>query len=161
MKVEKEKELYQIVTTRFGELTLVATEQAVTQVLFGSIVLKHAHSGTNKVLRQAAKEIEEYMAWERRVFSVPLAYEGTAFQNKVWTSLRDIPYGVTCSYKELAESIGDPKASRAVGNANNKNPLPIFIPCHRVIGSDGSLVGYAGGIEIKQKLLKLERNYTI
>jgi O-6-methylguanine DNA methyltransferase len=161
MKVDKEKEFYQIVTTRFGKLTIVATEQAVTQVLFGSRLLKHAHSGTNKVLMQAAKEIEEYMAWERRFFSVPIAYDGTAFQNKVWTSLRDIPYGVTYSYKEFAESIGDPKASRAVGNANNKNPLPILIPCHRVIGWDGSLVGYAGGIEMKRKLLKLEENYTI
>jgi len=161
MKVDKEKEFYQIVTTRFGKLTIVATEQVVTQVLFGSRLLKHAHSGTNKVLMQAAKEIEEYMAWERRFFSVPIAYDGTVFQNKVWTSLRDIPYGVTYSYKEFAESIGDPKASRAVGNANNKNPLPILIPCHRVIGWDGSLVGYAGGIEMKRKLLKLEENYTI
>jgi len=160
MKVEKEMELYQIITTRFGALTIVATEQAVTQVLFGSRLLE-MHSGTNKVLMQAAKEIEEYMSWERRVFSVPIAYHGTVFQDKVWTALRDIPYGVTCTYKELAASICNPKASRAVGNANNKNPLPILIPCHRVIGSDGSLVGYAGGIELKQKLLKLEENYTI
>ncbi|MCH5265858.1 MAG: methylated-DNA--[protein]-cysteine S-methyltransferase [Lachnospiraceae bacterium] len=109
------------------------------------------------LLRQACQELEEYFAGKRKVFSVPLSVHGTEFQERVWKELQKIPYGTTCSYGQLAAAIGKPKACRAVGMANNRNPLPIFIPCHRVIGSNGKLVGYGGGLDIKEKLLKLEQ----
>ena len=109
------------------------------------------------LLRQAAAELTNYFAGQLREFTVPLAPKGTPFQQKVWAALRAIPYGETRSYKELAIAIGNEKACRAVGMANNRNPLPIFIPCHRVVGSDGKLVGYAGGLDVKTFLLELEK----
>ena len=102
-------------------------------------------------------ELEEYFNGRRSEFSVKVDLaKGTEFQKKVWNALRDIPYGETVSYKEIAEKIGNPKAVRAVGGANNKNPIPIIIPCHRVIGKDGSLTGYGGGLSKKECLLNLE-----
>lgn len=108
------------------------------------------------VLRQTREELAEYFAGTRRAFTVPLAPCGTAFQRKVWAALQDIPYGETRSYKQIAEAVGQPKAFRAVGMANNRNPIAILIPCHRVIGSNGALVGYGGGLDIKTRLLRLE-----
>ena len=108
------------------------------------------------VLTQAARELDEYFAGKRQNFDVPLNPTGTPFQRKVWAELQKIPYGTTISYGELARRIGQPKASRAVGMANHRNPLAIFIPCHRVIGADGSLTGYGGGLEVKRFLLDLE-----
>ncbi len=102
-------------------------------------------------------QLEEYFAGARRSFDLPLAPEGTAFQRTVWQALTRIPYGETASYGEIARRIGSPQASRAVGLANGSNPLPIVVPCHRVIGADGSLTGFGGGLEIKRKLLALER----
>lgn len=104
------------------------------------------------------KQVQEYLAGERRSFDIKYELEGTDFQKKVWNALTQIPYGETRSYKEVAEMIGNSKASRAVGMANNRNPLMMIIPCHRVIGADGSLTGYAGGLEMKHYLLELERN---
>jgi methylated-DNA-[protein]-cysteine S-methyltransferase len=103
------------------------------------------------------QELRAYFAGELESFGQPLAPEGTAFQLKVWNKLCDIPYGETISYQELATRIGNPQASRAVGLANGSNPIPIVIPCHRVIGSNGQLTGYGGGLAIKQKLLTLEQ----
>lgn len=103
------------------------------------------------------KELDEYFSGKRKYFDLPLSYTGTSFQKKVWESLKKIPYGETKTYKEIALEIEKPKSYRAVGLANNKNPLPIFLPCHRVIGTNGKLVGYAGGLELKKKLLKLEK----
>lgn len=108
------------------------------------------------VLAQARSELERYFNGERFTFSVPLAAEGTEFQRRVWQALTEIPYGETRSYGQLAALINAPSAVRAVGAANGRNPLPIIVPCHRVIGSDGSLTGFAGGIEIKRTLLALE-----
>lgn len=102
-------------------------------------------------------QLAEYFAGTRTQFDLPLAPEGTPFQQRVWKALLDIPYGETISYGELAERIGKRSASRAVGLANGSNPLPIVIPCHRVIGSNGKLTGYGGGLPIKQQLLALER----
>lgn len=113
------------------------------------------------LLLQAVKELNEYFSGCRQIFTLPLAPQGTPFQHSVWQALQKIPYGNTCSYGEIAASIGNPKASRAVGMANNKNPLPILIPCHRVIGADKSLVGYGGGLDIKRKLLALEQGETL
>ena len=109
------------------------------------------------LLRQAAAELTAYFAGQLRQFTVPLAPKGTPFQQKVWAALREIPYGETRSYKEIAAMVGNEKACRAVGMANNRNPLPIFIPCHRVVGANGKLVGYAGGLDVKTFLLELEK----
>jgi len=106
--------------------------------------------------KKAAKQLDEYFNGKRKVFDLPLALDGTDFQIKVWNALQTIRYGKTISYGQLAAMTGNPKASRAVGMANNRNPIPIIVPCHRVIGSNGSLTGYAGGLELKQKLLELE-----
>ena len=102
-------------------------------------------------------QLEEYFAGQRYSFQLDLNFQGTAFQKKVWRQLANIPYGETITYKELAIKVGGPNYARAVGGANNKNPLPIVIPCHRVIGSNGKLTGYAGGLDIKEQLLKLEK----
>jgi methylated-DNA-[protein]-cysteine S-methyltransferase len=102
-------------------------------------------------------QLTEYFAGRRQRFELPLAPEGTPFQQRVWRELQDVPYGVTISYGELAARIGQPTASRAVGLANGSNPLPIVIPCHRVIGANGKLTGYGGGLPIKEQLLALER----
>ncbi len=106
--------------------------------------------------RQALLQLEEYFTGRRRTFDLPLAPRCTTFQRKVLEALQAIPYGQTRSYKEVAAAIGQPKAVRAVGAANARNPVPIIIPCHRVIGSDGSLTGFGGGLEVKQTLLRLE-----
>jgi methylated-DNA-[protein]-cysteine S-methyltransferase len=108
-------------------------------------------------LEPAIRQLRAYFAGELEVFELPLAPLGTPFQQNVWRRLSDIPYGETISYGELARRIGNPKASRAVGLANGSNPIPIIIPCHRVIGSNGKLTGYGGGLPIKEKLLALER----
>ena len=109
-----------------------------------------------KLLVKAKNELEEYFDGKRKEFDLPLKQEGTEFQKKVWNALSKIPHGETRTYKEIAKMIGNEKASRAVGMANNKNNIPIIIPCHRVIGSNGKLVGYALGLDIKQYLLDLE-----
>lgn len=113
--------------------------------------------GNAPVLEQAKKELTEYFAGTRKTFSVPLNPRGTDFQRAVWAALREIPYGETRSYGQIAAQVGNPKAGRAVGMANNRNPIAIIVPCHRVIGADGSLTGYAGGLNVKQELLALER----
>ena len=110
----------------------------------------------DSLLEKAAKELKEYFQGKRREFDLPLSVKGTAFQMKVWRALQEIPYGETRSYGEIAEAIGKPKAARAVGMANNRNPVSIIIPCHRVIGADGKLVGYGGGLDAKEYLLELE-----
>jgi methylated-DNA-[protein]-cysteine S-methyltransferase len=107
--------------------------------------------------RAVVRQINEYFAGARRTFDLELAMPGTDFQRAVWSALRSIPYGVTVSYAELARRLGRPRAVRAVGSANGANPLPIVVPCHRVIGSDGSLTGFGGGLEAKRRLLELER----
>lgn len=112
--------------------------------------------GESPVITLAAKELTEYFARQRTTFDVPLLLAGTDFQTRVWNQLLTIPYGQTLSYGELALQMGCPKAVRAVANANGANVLSLFIPCHRVVGSDGSLTGYAGGLEAKKLLLALE-----
>lgn len=106
-------------------------------------------------------EVMEYLNGERKTFDIKYEINGTEFQKKVWKELVKIPYGETRTYKEMAVAVGNPKASRAVGMANNKNPIAIIVPCHRVIGSDGKLVGYAGGLDMKSTLLTLEKKYNL
>ncbi|MFA7745053.1 methylated-DNA--[protein]-cysteine S-methyltransferase [Salinicoccus roseus] len=110
------------------------------------------------VIRQCVRELEEYFAGSRRDFEVPISldHEGTSFQRRVWNRLRDIPYGQTISYKALAADCGGPNHSRAVANANGRNPISIIVPCHRVIASDGTLGGYTGGVGKKRRLLEIE-----
>ena len=109
------------------------------------------------LLRETKKQLQEYFDGKRRSFDLPLRSNGTAFQQKVWQALQQIPYGETRSYKELADMIGNPRACRAVGRANNKNSILILIPCHRILGADGSLTGFAIGLSAKKYLLELER----
>ena len=113
-----------------------------------------------ELIYKTSKQIKEYFNGERKNFDIPLSFYGTTFQNKVWNALQLIPYGETKTYKEIATIINSHKACRAVGMANNKNPICIIIPCHRVIGHDNSLVGYAAGIHIKKYLIDLEKNNT-
>ena len=137
-----------------GPLTLLGTEEALTRIIFADTWWDA--EGPVPVLEQAANELEEYFAGKRQTFTLPLDPEGTAFQRQVWEELRKIPYGQTASYGEIAARIGKPGAAVAVGQANSKNPIPIIIPCHRIIGTNGKLVGYTGGIHIKKALLAVE-----
>jgi methylated-DNA-[protein]-cysteine S-methyltransferase len=146
--------------TDIGEIAIAEENNTITHLYFhrGNIP-KNAGIHETEILKEAGKQLQEYMAGERKEFTLPLAPAGTEFMIRVWKSLCLIPYGETRSYKEIAESIGNKKASRAVGLANNRNPIPIFIPCHRVIGANGKLVGYEGGLHIKSFLLKLEMEH--
>ena len=143
--------------TEIGKLGIVENGTAITHIYFGGVIPEDINIIETLLLKKANKELQEYFTGERKTFSLPLEPQGTEFQQKVWKSLQEIPYGKTCSYKNIAENIGNIKASRAVGMANNKNPIPILIPCHRVIGANGKLVGYAGGLELKEKLLRTEK----
>lgn len=153
------------VATPIGRLTLLATDFALVAVRFEAhhplLVLHRApatevKSKDHAVLAQAERELLEHFEGERTSFGVPLAPRGTPFQERVWRELLAIPYGETRSYGQLAVAIDKPTASRAVGAANGRNPLAIFVPCHRVIGASGSLTGFAGGHEAKRFLLDLE-----
>jgi methylated-DNA-[protein]-cysteine S-methyltransferase len=149
------------IQTSLGLLTLVADDRAIV-ALFPSARAPARFAGArpasrHSVLQAAARELAEYFAGRRREFDVPVAGEGTEFQRKVWDALRRIPFGRTRSYSELAAEIGAPAACRAVGAANGRNPVPILVPCHRVIGKDGSLTGFALGLEFKRALLEIER----
>ena len=108
------------------------------------------------ILQETVKQLNEYFQGQRQIFDLPLDFEGTEFQHKVWQALLTIPFGETRSYKQIAEQIGNVKAVRAVGAANGKNPISIITPCHRVVGANGKLVGFAGGLENKDILLKIE-----
>lgn len=147
--------------TPVGPLTVTASEKAVTAICFGTQVPEGSIPCTGAeatpLLRKAAEEIGDYFAGSRRRFTLPLAPEGTPFQQKVWEALRTIPYGETRTYKQIAIQIGHNQSFRAVGMANNRNPIVIVVPCHRVIGYDGKLTGYAGGLDIKERLLELEK----
>lgn len=146
------------VPSPFGLLRLVGDEAGLTHLLFGGQPApENAPAGETALFRLAAQELTEYFAGRRRTFTVPLSPEGTPFQLAVWAALRTIPYGQTASYRDIGAKIGKPAAARAVGQANGKNPLPVFIPCHRVIAADGALGGYSLGTDIKRQLLALEQ----
>lgn len=144
-------------TSKIGPLYLVASDKGL-QGIFWKPQLKFLQDiSENKFIKKAVIEIEEYLDGSRKNFTTTLDIQGTEFQKRVWLELTRIPFGETRSYKEIAIKLNDSNASRAVGTANGKNPLSLIIPCHRVISSDGSLGGYAGGLDIKTKLLALER----
>ncbi|TCL45143.1 methylated-DNA--[protein]-cysteine S-methyltransferase [Harryflintia acetispora] len=142
--------------TELGELTLAENGEALTRLSFGGGLPQGAAREETPLLQKAHGQLTEYLAGERRRFELPLAPEGTPFEQAVWAQLLKIPYGETCTYGGIAARLGKPGASRAVGMANHRNPIGIIIPCHRVIGKDGSLTGYAGGLGIKERLLILE-----
>ena len=145
------------VETKIGCIGIVEEDQSLTHLLFND---KKSPGDTvekwTPLLQNVAKQLKEYLAGRRREFDIPLKLSGTDFQLSVWNALLTIPYGETRSYREIAEQVGSPKAYRAVGMANHWNPIAIIVPCHRVIGADGSLTGFGGGLELKRQLLELE-----
>lgn len=147
--------------TPVGPLSVTATKTAVTEVRFGTQIPRDSipctGTDTPVLLHQAARELREYFSGTRRAFTLPLAPAGTEFQKKVWKALQTIPYGQTRTYKQIAIQIGHNQSFRAVGMANNRNPIVVIVPCHRVVGYDGTLTGYAGGLDIKERLLTLEK----
>jgi methylated-DNA-[protein]-cysteine S-methyltransferase len=149
---------YQLIETPIGTLQICSDGAAVTELNFAGHYPAKASPTDEKdaILSLAAKQLSEYFAGKRTAFDLPLAPQGTVFQQAVWKTLAAIPYGELRSYSDIARQIGKPKAVRAVGAANGKNPLPIIVPCHRVIGRDGSLTGFSGGIEMKSRLLQME-----
>ena len=152
---------YAHLDTPVGLLLLRADEDGLREITFlkpgGRLFPKSDWQEDPAMFREPIRELRAYFAGELEEFDIRLAPEGTEFQQRVWTELIKIPYGQTVSYGELAQRIGNPKASRAVGLANGSNPIPIVIPCHRVIGSNGKLTGYGGGLPVKEKLLALEK----
>ena len=142
--------------TRLGTLKICADEQGITAILF--VTHTEQHTIPNHHTQQAATQLIEYLAGTRTRFDLSLNPVGTVFQQQVWKQLLTIPYGQTCSYADIAKKINNPKAVRAVGAANGRNPITIIVPCHRVIGSNGKLTGYAWGTEIKAELLTLEHS---
>ncbi|MDN3653207.1 methylated-DNA--[protein]-cysteine S-methyltransferase [Thalassotalea ponticola] len=163
---------YQSMNSPMGDIMVVANDHGITEVAFqqgavpvivptessDTIVLANQHSGRRVPdhLARAITQLDQYFSGRRTTFDLPLAQQGTDFQQRVWQALTDIPYASTCSYGELAQQLGKPKAMRAVGSANGKNKIAIIVPCHRVIGKNNKLTGYAGGLALKAQLLSLE-----
>ena len=146
------------IPTPIGPLGLIAEDEYLVEILFAGLS-PGTEESDSPVLRLAEEQLSEYFAGTRRDFSIPLKFKGTNFQRAVWMELQKIPYGKTKSYADVATAVGNPKAVRAVGGANHANRLPIVIPCHRVIGKNGKLVGFGGGLPTKTFLLEWERNH--
>jgi methylated-DNA-[protein]-cysteine S-methyltransferase len=148
-------------TSPIGQLYLTASEKGLTSIHFQKPnkiqkISPHSKNKIHQILNKAQKQLNEYFNGKRFQFNLPLDLQGTSFQLKVWKELKNIPFGQTCSYLDLAIKINNPRATRAVGGANGKNPLCIIIPCHRVINHNGKIGGYSGGLDIKKKLLHFE-----
>lgn len=139
-----------------GPLTICQKEEAISRLLFGRVAVPGFNERETPLLSSARSQLSEYFSGQRKSFDLPLRPEGTPFQQRVWQALLTIPYGETRSYAYIGELAGSPRGFRAVGMANHNNPIPIIIPCHRVIGKNGGLTGYAGGLHIKVRLLDLE-----
>lgn len=145
--------------TDIGKIGIEEKDGFIVKVHFGSNAsFKDEDIKETAVINKAYIELNNYLKGDIKEFTIPLKVDGTEFMKEVWNGLLKIPYGETLSYKELGEKIGRPKAARAIGLACNKNPIPIFIPCHRIVGSNGDLTGYLGGLNIKKKLLEIEKN---
>ena len=140
-----------------GEIVIIEDKGKIVEIdIAKNNKLDNIEEKDTELLLQTEKQLKEYFEGKRFDFEIPLNPIGTEFMQSVWKALEQIPYGETRTYKEIADAVGNPKASRAVGMANHRNPIPIIIPCHRVVGKSGSLTGYAGGIDKKVKLLELE-----
>lgn len=148
--------IYAHCPTPLGKLTFTAQQGALTSLLFAGQAPEGRHAPEDALLKEAVRQLGEYFAGGRTAFDLPMTPRGTPFQLEVWRALRAIPFGETASYGDIARAIGRPRAVRAVGAANGKNPLAIVVPCHRVIGSNGTLTGYAGGLDLKRWLLSHE-----
>ena len=140
--------------TYAGRIGIAEEDGAITHLIFSE---RDWTVEETDLIIETKRQLDEYFAGKRKEFDIPTRLEGTEFQKRVWEELRKIPYGKTVTYKDIAEAVGCPKGFRAVGLANNRNPISIIYPCHRVIGSNGSLTGYGGGLDVKEKLLELER----
>lgn len=154
---------YKIYNFEIGRILIVENEDYIIKVEFLDeknqfINKKYGTEKETLLIKKTKKELMEYFDGKRKIFDIPIKLNGTDFQVKVWTELLKLPYGETRTYLDIAKKIENPNASRAVGMANNKNKIQIIIPCHRVIGSNKKLIGYAGGINVKEKLLKLEKD---
>lgn len=154
-----------IYKTQVGRFLIVEEDGAVTKVELHveeerskEEILSHYQEEETTLMKDASIQLAQYLEGSRKTFDININPKGTQFQKKVWEALRAIPYGETRTYKEIAIEVGNPKASRAVGMANNKNPIICIIPCHRVIGSNGKLVGFACGLDVKERLLGIESN---
>lgn len=141
-----------------GKIGIAEDGGFITNIFFEKEEAVNFEIMETSLIKEAYNQIEEYLKGKRKSFNLPLSPSGTEFQQKVWNALKEIPYGETKSYKDIAIAVGNEKACRAVGMANNRNPISIIIPCHRVIGKNGKLVGYGGGLPIKEFLLKLEND---
>jgi methylated-DNA-[protein]-cysteine S-methyltransferase len=151
-----------LVPTPVGELTLVASRSGLRRILWaGQAPPERCEDGSCDVLDEAARQLRAYFAGDLRRFDLPLDLVGTEFQVAAWRALADIPFGTTVTYGEQAQRLGRPKAVRAVGAANGRNPLPIVLPCHRIVGADGSLVGFGGGLPRKRALLEHEARFAL
>ncbi len=162
MKLKRSFLFLSKIKSPIGVLTLLADDQCLVSILWpgevflGDKNIKFVNAKNNPVLMETEIQLTEYFKGKRKVFDLPIEFNGTDFQNKVWKNLVKIPYGTVNSYLDIAKKIKQPKACRAVGAANGRNPLPIVVPCHRVIGSSGKLTGFAGGLKSKSILLDLE-----
>jgi len=152
---------YFIYSLKKNKIVITEENNAITGVLWSAELPAGFVKAETPLIKKAAAQIEEYLNGKRKKFSLPLAMHGTPFQMDVWRALESIPYGETRSYKEIAEIVKRPKAVRAVGMANHRNPISIIVPCHRVIGHNGSLTGYGGGLPLKKYLLELERDSVL
>lgn len=143
-----------IIKSKIGNLMLISENEKLVEIKF--VYDENLIEPKTEILKETKKQLDEYFNGERKNFSIPFEIKTTEFMSKVYRALIQIPYGTTVTYKDIAKTVGNEKAVRAVGMANHKNRIPIIIPCHRVIGKNGKLVGFAGGIDLKQKLLELE-----
>ena len=155
MREEKSLEFY-VFDTLLGQMALEEADGAVVRLYLPGRPMPGRTSCATPLLEAGREQLLDYLAGRRREFDLPLAPHGTPFQRRVWRALEAIPYGQVRSYRDIARAVGCPRGFRAVGMANHRNPIPILIPCHRVVGADGSLTGYAGGLELKRRLLELE-----
>ena len=147
---------YAVMNSPMGPLTVAATEKGIASIQFGNTIPEGAVADSS-ANQETVVQLSEYFEGRRTHFELPMDVQGTAFQKAVWNELLRIPYGETRSYSDIAKAIGRPGAARAVGMANHDNPIAVVIPCHRVLGRDGSLTGYAGGLHLKAQLLSIER----
>lgn len=144
-----------------GMLTIAQEEESITHIYFGNETIDPKLSvEETPLIKEAIHQLKLYFKGELKNFDLPLNPIGTPYMQAVWRQLCTVPYGTTATYKDIAHKVGNPKGCRSVGQANNRNPIPIVIPCHRIIGADGKLVGYGGGLDIKIKLLELEKRHA-
>ena len=151
--------IYSELETEMGSIYILEEKGKITGLTYDKEEIGDIEQRSSSLLEKAERQLTEYFEGRRKNFDLPIELKGTDFQVKVWKALKKIPYGETKSYQEIAEEVASPKAFRAVGNANNKNPISIIIPCHRVIGKSGKLAGYGGGLDKKEYLLNLEKQF--